>query len=153
MGWWSKTIMGGDTPLDFKSDFFDKIGVDQFNDSKKVIKKAFVKGQDYFIEGVDEVLNSWGCGKPGEDYYKDKKSIGFQVLAVIMMEHGIKINPEIKTLMLEWIPKDEWAKEDSERNGYIENLIDSLEAYDGSSPVHTTSKGLLEVFADKLNKK
>jgi hypothetical protein len=153
MGWWSKTIMGGDTPLDFQSVFFDKMGVDQFNDSKKEVKKAFENGQDYFITGVDAVLNRWGCGNPDEEFYIDYKSIGFQVLAVIMMEHGIKINQELKVLMLECIPNDEWAKEDSERNGYVQNLIDSLKAYEGSKPVKTTSKGLLEAIAEKINNK
>ena len=143
MGWWSKTIMGGDTPLDFKSEFFDLAKVDQFNDKRPKVKKAFEESQDKFIKGIDTILNRWGCGKPDSDYYNDKKSIAFQVLAVQMMTHGCVIKEELKALMFEWIPKDEWATEDSERKEKIDELVEILMGY-ADSPVDIKSEGLFD---------
>ena len=143
MGWWSKTIMGGDTPLDFKSDFFDLLKLDQFQDSRVKIKKAFDKDQDKFIKGIDKILNRWGCGKPNSDYYNDQKSIGFQVLAVQMMTHGCVIKEELKALMFEWIPKDVWAAEDGERKKIIDEIIEILKGY-ADSPVDIKSEGLFD---------
>jgi len=149
MGWWSKTIMGGDTPLDFKSEFFDLAGVDQFNDREIKVKKAFEESQDKFIKGIDKVLKRWGCGKPGSAYYNDKKSIAFQVLAVQMMTSGCVIKEELKSLMLEWIPKDEWASEDNERKKRIDELIEILNGY-ADNPVDIEREGLFEVLAKAL---
>lgn len=143
MGWWSKTIMGGDTPLDFKSEFFDLAKVDQFNDKRPKVKKAFEESQDKFTKGIDKLLNRWGCGKSGSDYYNDKKSIGFQVLAVQMMVHGCVIKEELKSLMLEWIVKDEWAGEDPEREKRINELVETLKNYD-NKPTSIKSEGLLQ---------
>ena len=143
MGWWSKTIMGGDTPLDFKSEFFDLAKVDQFNDGRPKVKKAFEESQDKFIKGIDKVLKRWGCGKTGSEYYNDQKSIGFQVLAVQMMTHGCVIKEELKDLMLEWIAKDVWAAEDPERKKRIDELMETLKNYD-NKPTSIKSEGLLE---------
>jgi len=143
MGWWSKTIMGGDTPLDFKSEFFDLAGVDQFNDKGSKVKKAFEESQDKFIKGIDKVLKRWGCGKTGSDYYNDQKSIGFQVLAVQMMAHGCVIKEELNDLMLKWIVKDVWASQDTEREQRIKELEEALKNYN-SKPTSIKSEGLLQ---------
>jgi hypothetical protein len=143
MGWWSKTIMGGDTPLDFKSEFFDLARVDQFNDKRPKVKKAFEESQDKFIKGIDKILKRWGCGKTGSEYYNDQKSIAFQVLAVQMMTHGSVIKEELKSLMLEWIPKDVWAAEDRERKKIIDEIIEILKGY-ADSPVDIKSEGLFD---------
>jgi hypothetical protein len=143
MGWWSKTIMGGDTPLDFKSEFFDLAKVDQFNDERSKVKKAFGESQDKFTKGIDKILKRWGCGKSGSEYYNDQKSIAFQVLAVQMITHGCVIKEELKTLMLEWIVKDVWAAEDPEREKRINELVETLKNYD-NKPTSVKSEGLLE---------
>jgi len=143
MGWWSKTIMGGDTPLDFKSEFFDLAGVDQFNDKRSKVKKAFDESQDKFIKGIDKVLKRWGCGKIGSEYYNDQKSIGFQVLAVQMMTHGCVIKEELKDLMLKWIVKDVWASQDPEREQRIKELEEALKNYN-SKPTSIKSESLLQ---------
>jgi len=143
MGWWSKTIMGGDTPLDFKSEFFDLAGVDQFNDKRSKVKKAFEESQDKFIKGIDKVLKRWGCGKTGSEYYNDQKSIGFQVLAVQMMVHGCVIKEELKDLMLKWIVKDVWASQDPEREQRIKELEEALKNYN-NKPTSIKSESLLQ---------
>ena len=66
-----------------------------------------------------------------------------------MLQHGCDIKPEVKALMFENIPKDEWAAEDTERKTHIDNLIQALENYNGE-PVQLTREGLFEVLAKKL---
>lgn len=156
MGWWSTTIMGGDTPLDFKDTFEEMAGIEpSYSDTptpdseKKVLIESLT---DTFLNGgMNDVLNRWGCGEPNSDYYRDKKSIGYQVLAVMYMEVGAEMGDELKGYMLDWIPQDEWAQEDEDRRGHIDNLIDALSKYSGSDPVQVKREGLLETLV-KQNK-
>ena len=152
MGWWSATIMGGDSPLDFQGALESKLGIEpNYSETKtpESHKKKLYEAIENHEEMIDSILNKWGCGEPEEDFYKNEKSIGFQVLAVLMMECGAEIKPELKTKMLFWIEKDEWANEDTERLGYIDNLQDMVRAYEGE-PVKVKNEGLFEVFAKKL---
>lgn len=149
MGWWSTTIMGGDTPLDFKSEIFDLINRDQFNDKGAKVRVPLEKVQSLFLNGkMDDLLNRWGCGKPDEAFYREYKSIGFQVLAVLMMGYGCAIQPELKGLMREWILQDGWAKEDYERRGHVDDLLKKLDGYNGSA-VTVKSESLLQKFFEK----
>lgn len=151
MGWWSETIMGGDTPLDLKSEFYEMAGVDQFSPLTEKDKKALAGIQPGFTKGgMDDILNRWGCGKPDEDFYKDTKSIGFQVLAVILMKVGAPIKPKLKTLMLEWIPQDVWSNENPERKKHVDDLLEKVKAYTGK-PTSVPEKGLFDAFSDKLS--
>lgn len=155
MGWWSTDILGGDTPLDFKSEFYSKLKLDQFKDKGDKVKTAFEKYQKKFVSDgeMDNILNKWGCGEPDESYYRNHKSIGYQVLAVILMENGCQISYDLKDIMLDWIPTDDWASEDGERKTTIQNLVKALKAYDGSVPFKIKSKGLFEVWAEKIQNK
>jgi hypothetical protein len=149
MGWWSTTIMGGDTPLDFKSTIFEIIDRDQFKDTGKKVRVPLESSQDLFINGkMDDILKGWGCGKTNSAFYINYKSIGFQVLAVLMMGYGCQIKPELKGLMREWILKDDWAQEDQERNTHVKDLLDKLEAYNGSA-VAVKSESLLQKFMER----
>lgn len=152
MGWWSADIMGGDTPLDFKSAIYDKLKLDQFKCSKKQVKKAFEGLTETQLQKmIPSIVTKWGCGEPGKDYHTDQTSIGYQVLAVEMMASGVRIQPSIFKLFEKWIPQDQWALEDDERNGKIDDLLKKLYKYD-STPVEIESKGLLEVYYDKILK-
>lgn len=150
MGWWSTTIMGGDTPLDFKSEIFEVIDRDQFKDTGAKVRVPLEKSQSLFLNGkIDDIMNRWGCGKPDETFYKEYKSIGFQVLTVLMMGYGCKIQPELKALMREWILQDGWAKEDNERQGNIDDLIKKLDSYNGSA-IAVKSESLLQKWQEKI---
>lgn len=151
MGWWSTDIMGGDTPLDFKSAILDQIGLDEFKAKPEQIRKAFDSLDEKTLrEVIPAIVNEWGCGDPGGDFYKNEVSIGFQVLAVLMMESGARISPGIQGLMDVRIMDDDWAKEDDERKGKIKHLLQTLRSYSGE-PVEVKSKGLLEVLAGRIN--
>ena len=152
MGWWSTDIMGGDTPLDFKSVIIDdKLGLDQFKAKPAQVKAAFEGLSEKSInEMIPRIVNKWGCGEEGSDSHNDYLSMGYQVLAVLMMECGAQIRPTTFKKMEKYIPLDQWALSDDERNAAIDNLLKVLFRYDGT-PIKINSKGLLEVFAEHIS--
>lgn len=137
MGWWSKDILGGDTPLDYEEDI------------KEIISGGYLTNNDVTaeqFENMDEVFVNNKIDSIAQT--KDEKSIAYQVLAVIGMRVGAGISMQLKILMLSHIRQDEWQHEDEDRRAVIENLMDTLKTYDGTVPVKINSKGLLEVYAE-----
>ena len=136
MGWWSTTIMGGDTPLDYQGELTD------------IISGGYLTGNDITaaqLENMDEVFVNGKIESLVK--YKDCRSIMYQVLMVMAMRVGAKISSKLKLLAISNIRNDEWQFEDSERKEVIDNLIQTLNQYDGSIRVKVKSEGLFEVFA------
>jgi len=136
MGWWSTTIMGGDTPLDYQSDLTD------------IISGGYLTGNDITaaqLENMDEVFVNGKIESLVKN--KDDRSIMYQVLMVMAMRVGAKLSSKLKLLAISNIRNDEWQFEDSERKEVIDNLIQTLNQYDGSIRVKVKSGGLFEVFA------
>tara|TARA_Y100000389_G_C16980480_1_gene280029 strand:- start:14 stop:481 length:468 start_codon:yes stop_codon:yes gene_type:complete len=151
MGWWSTTIMGGDTPLDFKDTFNSIAGINPSYSknptSEDELPKLIESLTEEFLDGrMNKILKKWGCGRVGSDYYNDKLSIGYQVLAVMYITSGAKLDESLKDIMLKWIPRDVWATEDTDRKSHITNLTESLKNYDGSDKIVVLSEGLFEVI-------
>jgi hypothetical protein len=137
MGWWSKDILGGDTPLDYQEDILNIISGGYLTE-RDVTAEQFENMDEVFVNGkIDSIAQT-----------KDEKSIAYQVLAVIGMRVGAKISIKLKTLMASHIRQDEWKNEDDDRRVVIGNLMDALYNYDGTAPVKINSKGLLEVYAE-----
>ena len=135
MGWWSTTIMGGDTPLDYQSDLTD------------IISGGYLTGNDITaaqFENMDEVFVNGKIESLVKN--KDDRSIMYQVLMVMAMRVGAKLSSKLKLLAISNIRNDEWQFEDSERKEVIDNLIQTLNQYDGSIRVKVKSEGLFEVF-------
>jgi len=140
MGWWSTSIMGGDSPLDFEDAFYDIAGVNKFPESgsmTKLNKESVEKNFDKFVSVVKK------C-----DY---EPEVGWQVLAVTAIGAGAKIPVVAMAEMKQACVNDSWAKEDNDRKKSVESLLDVLNEYNGT-PTIITSKGLFEVFND-TNKK
>ena len=136
MGWWSKDIMGGDSPLDFEDEIYEICGVDKFpEDHDGIIELSKSVIETNLVE-ILEML-------PEDD------EIGFQVLGVLMMKSGAVMNDTLKALILFNSKHDEWAKQDSERQEIIDSFCKAIESYDGT-PIVITSKGLFEVIAQHL---
>ena len=140
MGWWSTDIMGGDSPLDFEDEFYDIAAVTKFPESggktelsKEVVEKNF----DKFVAAVKK------CTYEPE--------IGWQVLAVVSLNAGIKIPVAAMAEMRQACVNDQWAKEEEKRRETVDSLLSALNKYNGT-PIIITSKGLFEVIND-LNKK
>ena len=135
MGWWSTTIMGGDTPLDYQSDLTD------------IISGGYLTGNDITaaqFENMDEVFVNGKIESLVKN--KDDRSIMYQVLMVMAMRVGAKLSSKLKLLAISNIRNDEWQFEDSERKEVIDTLIQTLNQYDGSIRVKVKSEGLFEVF-------
>jgi len=124
MGWWSAGIMGGDTPCDLEIEFYSLVGLG-YEPTKEQIAGKFSNGQERFIGQIEDILTKeWGIKT--KEHYEDYKSIAFQVLAVILLDNGVAIDDKVRELMLEWIPKDEWAQTDHKRKEIIDNLLEKV---------------------------
>ena len=151
MGWWSEDIMGGDTPLDFQGSIYEKLGSNwqaSQSEKKRVFDQASAKT---LAELIPTIVTQWGCGEPGEDFHTNETSIGYQVLAVEMMGCGSPISDSLKADMLQWIPLDGWSQEDEDRKAKITELVEKLNSYH-SFPISIESKGLMEVFQERVAK-
>ena len=140
MGWWSTDIMGGDTPLDYKDEFYGICKIDQFPEEEGEVKipaELLEEHLDEIIAFLDE--NKWG-----------EVGIGYQVLAVMMMEAGANISKDLRFEIINACNEDEWAKEDEDRQRSILGLLGALDAYDNKNPIVLKSKGLFETMFDKL---
>lgn len=139
MGWWSKDIMGGDTPLDLEGDIFDICEVEQFPDDGTEVHLS--------RQTINSKLKEIQAMLDKQDV--EDRSIGYQVLAVLILEAGGKMIDQLKTTLIEAILTDPWAQEDPEREKKIYELIVAIQNSTGA-PVKITSKGLFEVMAEKL---
>ena len=121
MGWWSKDIMGGDSPLDAKDEIFNICEVDEF------------PGEDGHT-----------------DLTKEEKAIAYQVLGVLMMKAGASISQELKNEIIENSKTDSWAVQDSERGAIVEKFHDTLSLYEGKHPIEIRSRGLFEALGEHI---
>jgi hypothetical protein len=138
MGWWSTDIMGGDTPLDYRCEIYEMVGISDYYDVSREVKKEKLKSLIPLIEN--------------ETIFKDDDYIpviGFQVLAVELMDNEVSISDKAKKVLIRNIKKDDWN--DKERIKTINALVDKVKNYTGERII-VKSKGLFEVINDKLNK-
>jgi hypothetical protein len=142
MGWWSKDIMGGDSPLDVKDGIFDICGVDEFGEDGRDITRKDI--EDHMPQILDFVRSH-----ENNDYY-DESAIAYQVLGVLMMKTGTPITEELKQEILENSKTDSWAESDSERKEIVGNFHTAIENYNGT-PVVITSRGLFEAIAEHMS--
>jgi hypothetical protein len=143
MGWWSKDIMGGDSPLDVKDEIYGICEVNEFEGEdghNDLSKEHFAKNIDKILEFVRDQENN--------DYY-DESAIAYQVLGVLMMKAGAPISPELKAEIIENSMTDTWAEQDADRREIVNGFHKALETYDGT-PIIIRSRGLFEVMAEHI---
>ena len=148
MGWWSCTIMGGDTPLDAQGDMFDACGVtsDMFypDDDADLISIIDINEQIKLnVAAMTEVaLNDPDSWYPG--VYR-------QVLGVMVMSAGCDPEDEdVKRALQvarEGAEADEW--DDDERRAYVANFIEMIDNYDGT-PQEPKSEGVFEKIHEAI---
>lgn len=144
MGWWSKDIMGGDSPLDVEGKIFEICNVEQFPEDDsvgKLTKKDFEKNLPTILEHLRKIENN--------PYY-DEFAIGYQVLGVLMMKCGATIDEDLKIEIRSASETDSWAAEDDERREIVNNFHKALDSYDGT-PIEIRSRGLFEVMAQHFS--
>ena len=149
MGWWSKDILGGDNPLDWKSALYNKIDIqyeDNFgyrtlkpNDMSNKTQNNLIQ---YVLESTQTTFDKWGeC---------DSRSIAMQVIALMIIESGAKITKKNKKELSKWIKLDDWATEDDERKDNIDDLLSVIKEYD-STPMIYQGKGLFQKLAETIS--
>ena len=149
MGWWSKNILGGDSPLDWKSELYNKIDIqyeDNFgyrtlkpNDMSNKTQNNLIQ---YVLESTQTTFDKWGeC---------DSRSIAMQVIALMVIESGAKITKKNKKELSKWVKLDEWATEDDERKENIDDLLSVIKEYD-STPMIYQGKGLFQKLAETIS--
>lgn len=137
MGWWSTTIMGGDSPLDVEDGIYEICKAQKWGEGKgkgkiKIPVKNFMDKLPQIISYIEEERG----------WYLE---IGYQVLGVMMMEIGAPIPEELKVRILQAAEADEWAKQDEVRRSHCHKFAKTLRDYNGKS-TKIESEGLFAAF-------
>lgn len=131
MGWWSPTIMGGDTPLDIECEWDEK-GFNKKPPTDEDLKHFF------------DCAVRWTGGE---------RFIGPQVVTVLMMRYGWPISDELRERLLDESTEDETDAEGwndpAERLRHVANLQATLRNYDGT-PTEVAEEGLFEKIAEGM---
>jgi hypothetical protein len=140
MGWWSATILGGDTPLDLVFDIEDIVGIDRDGDRQEITKKHL---DDHQAE-----LTAWAVDPK---HGGDTDEIARQVLAFHILKTGAHLSPVVRELAMEACLADEWFREgEADRVKHIMALHDAVKNYNVTGgPVPLTEEGLFDVLFEK----
>src|SRR5271165_934094 len=95
MGWWSATIMGGDTPMDDIGNMSDLIGLPSYDEETDEPIEYSPEITRFAITANLPKLIAY-CGDQGDDY----SNIAFQVLGVIIISHGVPLIDTLKAKIL-----------------------------------------------------
>lgn len=144
MGWWSETILGGDTPLDILSDFEAILRVQKLyplgdlSDEKKAQVRQVIDAE------IDCLVNY----VRGEE---DSPEIAAQVLAVLVMTVGGKMSDEQRELFLQAGLMDDWSYESRQREEQINIYLDTVKAYVPGTPSILPNGTLMEAMVKANN--
>ena len=144
MGWWSCTVMGGDTPLDLQADLIETAGVkyEYFQDKLDFDMTAL---KDDFNRDLGKMIMY--CEAQTNDY--DYRNIAFQVLGAITMEAGATLPDSVRTKITDGAKNDEWAESSDERKMYMDAFILVVGTYD-NTPTEIEYESLFGKFAELL---
>ena len=154
MGWWSTTVMGGDTPMDYEGDIFHIVfkgtkyedGCDRMDaeDAGELTREEI---SEAISKRLPELLERVRGPALDMDIYR-------QVLGVVILEHGVFVNDltrEAIELAIDGAKCDEWAHEDEERAAVMVAFILQLNEYEGQ-PTEVKFEGLFQKLAEHLEK-
>lgn len=154
MGWWSYDVLGGDTPLDALGDIADFCGLgynDKVSNNKCYYGYDFLKVKSRFenSQEMSKILDHIKQRTEGDSYYQE---IYLQVLGLVLMSTGVKIESKLKQEILSAIENDSWAKEEEERKKAMDSFYKTFREYKKGSPVVLNQKGLFESFSEAMNR-
>lgn len=150
MGWWSATIMGGDTPLDMLARLCGVAGAPWGPDTLDswepghvfdggdfhlfLLRRHHIEGNlDKLVAELESIPNTYG-----------DQRIAVQVFGAMVLHTGAAIPDDLRERIIESAKADEWASEgDAERQQYIDNFVAALRAHEPGRPHHLTEEGLL----------
>lgn len=125
MGWFGTGALDGDDGMDLKDELFGFIDI-KYN-------------EDYvIIESVESIKNKLSVNQDKiydwlRDYNWDTHSnpgfiqeVYIQALAQIFLDYGVKISERGKSVMLDFIKNDHWAKSDKKRKKSMDILYEQV---------------------------
>lgn len=143
MSWFSATVMGGDTPLDYQGDFV--VDVCGINYDEWLERDSSDKFRSKLESNIDAMTK----------YAEDRDDeIAFQVLGVLLVESACTFSEELRQRIIKAVEDDKWAAEgDLERRVYMDNFKSLLMKYDiaGGTIAEVQYEGLFDQFAKLLN--
>jgi hypothetical protein len=145
MGWWSATIMGGDTPMDDIANMEDLCGVLTYDEETNE-SIVYTPEQIRFNLTANIPKLIAYCEEQGDDY----TNIAYQVLGYIILTNGVPLIDTLKARILKACELDEWYESrDPERVHYINQFMNQIKAYDGT-PTEIAEEGLFDVFENHI---
>ena len=132
MGWWSTSIMGGDTPLDVSDGFNREFGIQKPTPEKT-------------LKFINELEKAWGSG-----------DIIRQATGFLMIQRGAPMNDELRTEILRGIDEEieggcDYWNNPEERLTVLRDFRKIVEAYGkGEDVTLPHQRGLMEVIDDHL---
>jgi len=162
MGWWSLTILGGDTPLDYVAwigdRVFARIGRDRVAGmlarAGEPLDVANGRPGGHLIwppagertELHHAVRAALGVVAPSlaAEFAEvdDGGRYGLQALAVVCMGYGAPMSAELRRLCGQAAFGDEWARTDTERRAHIAQLVGAINGYRDGAPTRLEEVGL-----------
>lgn len=137
MGWWSTTIMGGDSPLDYLSNIGGALGFGNENTWKRsvsrtcdILNRTPVK---YFLDYYAQTGNDPVCA---------------QVIAHIHMAVGAPLAQELRDLAIAACENEDVStwREPLERKAHLTVFAEEVRSYDNKTPFETTEEGLFDAM-------
>lgn len=152
MGWWSATIMGGDTPQDVYEDIIEMVNaVDHIDDGGDpeggdLDDKVWARAVDAGVKATSE--SEW------LEFIEsnDDPEIAAQVVAVVLMQHGAPLPASVVAQAVEASMDedlDDWGDSADERRGYLSHFMETMNTYNGT-PTDLPYEGLFDKIAEAL---
>jgi len=139
MGWWSKDILGGDTPLDMIWSFEKQFNTESLYPlenwsgyTRTKVKQSIENDKKGFWKAVKHAEEMAGY---------EGTQIALQVAAVLWLNSGAKMDGLHMGAFIKAAQEDKWAKEDEERKAVMDNLIENIKNY-----YEAQQKGMTDVF-------
>jgi len=142
MGWWSATIMGGDSPLDYLGVICDRMGAPFDYDRGEGLhgyhfsRNDLEKNMDAIVKMIEK--EKW------------EQSVYWQVLGVMIMASGAKAGQTLKNRIIREAKSDPWMTEDgpkSERAHHINDFIKAMKSHRAGRVTRLTDEGLFQALA------
>ena len=152
MGWWSRNIMGGDTPWDFEDLIYDVVGKEKYPE-RPGVKPADQERVNLTKEDFDSQIDNIEKEILDFAWSSDATDIGYQVLGYMMMEAGGNLEGELKTKIINACKNDSRAAVDQERKEVMDRMIKQIQEYKNiATPNPDQDYGVFAAIANKLGK-
>ncbi|MGZ8856203.1 MAG: hypothetical protein ACXW0J_03150 [Nitrososphaeraceae archaeon] len=153
MGWWSCTVMGGDTPADIgcviESDILGLNQEDEDEEDSSIneidLKPILASKLSYMASSeCDNMMKEFG------DLMIAHQVLGYYVLTIGADPN----NKDVKTILKhakKAAAADRWAQRDPERKQHMDKFIKAINEFNGE-PVEIEDESLMEVLNDHFEK-